>query len=43
MGRIRLEWSNLWDILGEHFNKVCHVFPFKNHLPLISPLGVLPQ
>lgn len=22
MGRIRLEWSNLWDILGEHFNKV---------------------
>ncbi|KAI0248451.1 hypothetical protein BJV78DRAFT_1235950 [Lactifluus subvellereus] len=23
MGRIRLEWSNLWDILGEHFNQVC--------------------
>ncbi|TFK75941.1 Sec7-domain-containing protein [Pluteus cervinus] len=23
MNRIRLEWSNLWDILGEHFNKVC--------------------
>ena len=22
MGRIRLEWSNLWDILGEHFNQV---------------------
>lgn len=22
MNRIRLEWSNLWDILGEHFNKV---------------------
>ncbi|KAI0040939.1 hypothetical protein FA95DRAFT_1683526 [Auriscalpium vulgare] len=23
MTRIRLEWSNLWDILGEHFNQVC--------------------
>ncbi|KAH9951731.1 hypothetical protein B0H21DRAFT_684859 [Amylocystis lapponica] len=23
MGRIRLEWSNMWDILGEHFNQVC--------------------
>ncbi|KAF8639703.1 hypothetical protein AX17_000965 [Amanita inopinata Kibby_2008] len=23
MSRIRLEWSNLWDILGEHFNQVC--------------------
>jgi brefeldin A-inhibited guanine nucleotide-exchange protein len=22
MTRIRLEWSNLWDILGEHFNQV---------------------
>ena len=22
MTRIRLEWSNLWDILGEHFNLV---------------------
>jgi len=27
MSRIRLEWSNLWDILGEHFNQVrVHVF-----------------
>ncbi|KAG0137586.1 hypothetical protein HOY82DRAFT_582922 [Tuber indicum] len=25
MGRIRVEWSNLWNILGEHFNQVgCH-------------------
>ncbi|ORY49065.1 Sec7-domain-containing protein [Rhizoclosmatium globosum] len=25
MNRIRVEWSNLWAILGEHFNKVgCH-------------------
>ena len=25
MGRIRLEWSNIWSILGEHFNQVgCH-------------------
>ncbi|WWC95937.1 hypothetical protein V866_002804 [Kwoniella sp. B9012] len=23
MGRIRLEWSNIWSILGEHFNQVC--------------------
>ncbi|KAH8105009.1 Sec7-domain-containing protein [Phellopilus nigrolimitatus] len=23
MGRIRLEWSNLWEIIGEHFNQVC--------------------
>lgn len=23
MGRIRLEWSNIWNILGEHFNQVC--------------------
>ncbi|KAG8687343.1 guanine nucleotide exchange protein for ADP-robosylation factor, partial [Ceratobasidium sp. 394] len=23
MGRIRLEWSNMWNILGEHFNRVC--------------------
>jgi hypothetical protein len=24
MTRIRLEWSNLWDILGEHFKLVSH-------------------
>ena len=23
MGRIRMEWSRLWVILGEHFNQVC--------------------
>ncbi|KAJ2931574.1 hypothetical protein H1R20_g5418, partial [Candolleomyces eurysporus] len=23
MNRIRIEWSNLWEILGEHFNQVC--------------------
>ncbi|KAF9569079.1 Sec7-domain-containing protein [Agrocybe pediades] len=23
MTRIRLEWANLWEILGEHFNLVC--------------------
>lgn len=23
MNRIRLEWSNMWNILGEHFNRVC--------------------
>lgn len=26
MGRIRLEWSNIWLILGEHFNQVCLAF-----------------
>lgn len=25
MGRIRLEWSNIWLILGEHFNQVSPV------------------
>ena len=29
MGRIRLEWSKIWAILGEHFNKVDH---FQNSL-----------
>ena len=25
MNRIRFEWSNIWDVLGEHFNRVgCH-------------------
>jgi len=28
MNRIRLEWSNLWDILGEHFNQVYFVSSF---------------
>jgi brefeldin A-inhibited guanine nucleotide-exchange protein len=23
MGRIRLQWSRIWEIVGEHFNKVC--------------------
>lgn len=28
MGRIRMEWSRLWAILGEHFNQVgCHPNP----------------
>lgn len=22
MGRIRLQWSRIWQVLGEHFNKV---------------------
>lgn len=25
MDRVRFEWSNIWDVLGEHFNRVaCH-------------------
>ncbi|KIY73726.1 Sec7-domain-containing protein [Cylindrobasidium torrendii FP15055 ss-10] len=23
MNRIRIEWNNMWDILGDHFNQVC--------------------
>ncbi len=22
MGRIRLQWSRIWEVLGDHFNKV---------------------
>lgn len=32
MNRIRLEWSNLWDILGEHFNQVSGPFTFMQSL-----------
>lgn len=24
MNRIRIEWSNMWEILGEHINQVCY-------------------
>lgn len=35
MNRIRLEWSNLWDILGEHFNQViCWTVRHKHILTL---------
>lgn len=26
MGRIRLQWSRIWAVLGEHFNKVVKLF-----------------
>jgi len=26
MGRIRLQWSRIWQVIGEHFNKVCRQF-----------------
>jgi Sec7-like guanine-nucleotide exchange factor len=30
MGRIRLQWSRIWEIIGEHFNKVCqHFYSFQ--------------
>ncbi|KAI0032389.1 hypothetical protein K488DRAFT_78525 [Vararia minispora EC-137] len=33
MNRIRLEWSNLWDILGEHFNQASPPpYPFNPHV-----------
>lgn len=41
MNRIRLEWSNLWDILGEHFNQVGYSGPPNSRVMCIS--GVLPQ
>lgn len=25
MGRIRLQWSRIWQVLGDHFNKVAAV------------------
>jgi brefeldin A-inhibited guanine nucleotide-exchange protein len=41
MNRIRLEWSNLWDILGAHFNQVSASAPSCSNLHEY-PLGVLP-
>jgi len=38
MGRIRLEWSNIWLILGEHFNQVCHRL-----LLVLTTIGLLSQ
>ena len=35
MGRIRMEWSRLWTILGEHFNHVC-CHPNLPLMPLVS-------
>ena len=32
MNRIRLEWSNLWDILGEHFNQVATSIAFDSSI-----------
>jgi len=26
MGRIRLQWSRIWQVIGEHFNKVSRLF-----------------
>lgn len=31
MNRIRMEWTNLWEILGEHFNQVGVLTPL-NHV-----------
>ena len=28
MGRIRLQWSRIWNVLGDYFNKVCRLFYF---------------
>lgn len=29
MGRIRLQWSRIWQVIGDHFNKVCFVSRWK--------------
>ena len=34
MGRIRLEWSRIWAIIGEYFNKVCSMHSHV-HTPLM--------
>ena len=26
MGRIRLQWSRIWQVIGDHFNKVYPLF-----------------
>ena len=36
MGRIRLEWSNIWLILGEHFNQVRGAPPAVSLPPFLS-------
>jgi Sec7-like guanine-nucleotide exchange factor len=42
MERIRIEWVNMWVIIGEHFNQVCT--RFWNSGPINPmPLGLLPQ
>ena len=32
MNRIRLEWSRIWAVLGDHFNKVRLGFPFRSKI-----------
>jgi brefeldin A-inhibited guanine nucleotide-exchange protein len=39
MGRIRVEWSSIWAILGEHFNQVCS--PFSSMKPALQILTCL--
>lgn len=37
MSRVRFEWTNIWQILGEHFNQVgCHANPRVVHFALNS-------
>ncbi len=40
MTRIRLEWSNIWSILGEHFNQVSVSPSARVHAA--DPAGLLP-
>ena len=43
MSRIRLEWSNLWDILGEHFNQVRPSLVLRALILIYGAAGMLPQ
>jgi hypothetical protein len=42
MERIRIEWVNMWVIIGEHFNQVCTRLPNSDPTNPMS-LGLLPQ
>jgi len=35
MNRIRIEWSNMWEILGEHLNQVCLASTLLFHLLIL--------
>jgi len=42
MERIRIEWANMWVIIGEHFNQVC-IRLYNSCLTNPMSLGLLPQ
>lgn len=42
MGRIRLQWSRIWEVIGDHFNKVCQSLLYISY-PYIYYLLIDPQ